>query len=200
MNDSKEICLYFDKNTNYNPVDIAKEICDRYKELGNPLILPSQGGNAPIIVFQENPEIFLRCNYFTLNFVVNHTYFNKLESIIFDLVDIFEEYKVKFVRIGYVNNLYYDKDKIEKARLLYLNDKISSDMEEYQVYLYKQLETKYGMINAWERVISEGNKKHELLMQYDFNSKQEDSIDFNMKYIKEFIKVSNEYIESRSNI
>ena len=73
-------------------------------------------------------------------------------------------------------------------------------MEEYQVYLYKQLETKYGMINAWERVISEGNKKHELLMQYDFNSKQEDSIDFNMKYIKEFIKVSNEYIESRSNI
>ena len=92
MNDSKEICLYFDKNTNYNPVDIAKEICDRYKELGNPLILPSQGGNAPVIVFQENPEIFLRCNYFTLNFVVNHTYFNKLESIIFDLVDIFEEY------------------------------------------------------------------------------------------------------------
>ena len=72
-------------------------------------------------------------------------------------------------------------------------------MEEYQVYLFKELETKYGNINSWERVFSEGNIKHDLLLQYDFNSKQEDKIDFDMKYIKEFIKVSNDYIESRTN-
>jgi hypothetical protein len=73
-------------------------------------------------------------------------------------------------------------------------------MEEFQLFLYKELSTKYGNINAWERVITEGNRKHELLMQYDFNSRQDEKQEFDMKYIKEFIKVSNDYIESRTNI
>ena len=200
MNDSKEICLYFDKDIKYNPIDIAKEIQDRYKEIGNPVVLPtSNNKDFPVIIFQDNPEFFLRSGFNTLNFVVNHTYFKKLETIIFDLIDIFEDKDVKFVRIGYVCNQYLNKDAVDKYRKEYLNDKKTADMEEYQIYLFKELNTKYGNINSWERVISEGNKRHDLLLQYDFNSKQEDKIDFDMKYIKEFIKVSNEYIESRTN-
>lgn len=199
MNDSKEICLYFDKDTNYNPIDIAKEIQDRYPEIGNPLLLPnSNNKDVPIIMYQENPEFFLRCNLNILNFVVDHTYFKKLETIIFDLVDIFEEQGVKFVRIGYVSNIFLDKKNVEKYRKEYLKEKRTDDMEEYQLFFFKELETKNGNINSWERVISEGNNKHDLLLQYDFNSKQEDIIEFDMKYIKEFIKVANEYIESRS--
>ncbi len=200
MNDSKEICLYFDKNVNYNPIDIAKEIQDRYKELGSPVILPvSNNKEVPTIIFQENPEFFLRCNFNTLNFVVNHTYFKKLETIIFDLIDIFEEYNVKFIRIGYVCNIYMTHDKVDMYKNIYLKEDKTKDMEEFQLYLFKELSTKNGNINSWERIISEGNKKHDILLQYDFNSKQEDKIDFDMKYIKEFIKVSNDYIESRAN-
>ena len=198
MNDSKEICLYFDKNTSYNQVDVAKEIQDRYKELGEAIILPNPNQNNPVLIYQNNPEFYLRCNYEILNFVVNHTYFNKLDTIIFDLVDIFEEFGVKVVRIGYVSNIYMNKKDIEKYKKTYLKEDKVKDMKEYQLYLYKELETKYGNLNAWERVISEGNKKHDLLLQYDFNSMQEDKLDVDMKYIKEFLKVSNEYIESRS--
>jgi hypothetical protein len=201
MNDSKEICLYFDDNVNYNPMTIAQELCNRYKELGNPILLPvSKDGRAPVIIFQENTEFFLRCNMETLNFVVNHNYFDKLEGIIFDIVDTFEEENVKFVRIGYVNNLFFNKEKIDVVRDIYLKEDKTSDMEEFQLFLYKELSTKYGNINAWERVITEGNRKHELLIQYDFNSRQDEKQEFDMKYIKEFIKVSNEYIESRTNI
>lgn len=201
MNDSKEICLYFGDKLNYNPMNIAQELTSRYKELGNPILLPvTNDKRTPVIIFQENPDFYLRCNHDTLNFVVNHNYFDKLEGIIFDIIDTFEEEDIEFVRIGYVNNLYFDKNKIEKVRNIYLKEEYTSDMEEFQIFLYKELNTKYGNINAWERVISEGNRKHELLMQYDFNSKQEEVIDFNMKYIKEFIKESNEYIESRINI
>lgn len=201
MNDSKEICLYFEDKVNYNPVDIAKELSSRYSELGNAIILPvTNDRRAPIIVFQENPEFFLRCNLDTFNLVVSHAYFDKIEGIIFDIIDTFEEFDIKFVRIGYVNNIYFNPDKIDIIRNRYLKDEYTSDMEEFQLFFYKELETKYGNINAWERAISEGNRKHELLMQYDFNSKQEEIPEFDMKYIKEFIKVSNEYLESRTNI
>lgn len=201
MNDSKEICLYFEDYVNYNPMDIAKELCSRYSELGNPVILPvTNDRRAPVIIFQENNDFFLRCNHETLNLVVSHVYFNKIESIIFDIVDTFEEYNVKFVRIGYVNNLYFNEDKIEVVRNRYIKEEYTSDMEEFQLFMYKELNTKCGNINAWERLISEGNRKHELLIQFDFNSKQEEKLEFDMKYIKEFIKVSNDYIESRTNI
>jgi len=199
MNDSKEICLYFEKNSTYNPIDIAKEIQNRYKEIGEPIVLPvSNNKDLPLIVFQNNSDFYLRCNYHTLNFVVNHTYFKKIETIIFDLIDLFEESNVKFIRIGYICNIYLSSNLVDKYKKLYLKEDKVSDMEEYQIYLFKELKTKYNNINSWERIFSEGNNKHDLLLQYDFNSRHEDKIDFDMKYIKEFIKVSNEYIESRS--
>lgn len=39
----------------------------------------------------------------------------------------------------------------------------------------------------------------DLLCQYDFNSRIDEEIDLDMKYIKEFIKVADEYIEDRTN-
>ena len=199
MNDSKEICLYFEKGTTYNQLEIATEIQERFPDIGNPLIVPKTNKDVPVLMYQDNPQFFLRCDFNILNFVVDHSYFKKLETMIFDLVDVFEEHGVEFVRIGYVANIYLDKKNVDKYRKNYLKEDKTKDMEEYQIYLFKELETKYGNINSWERIFSEGNAKHDLLLQYDFNSKHEDKIDFDMKYIKEFVKVSNDYIESRTN-
>ena len=45
--------------------------------------------------------------------------------------------------------------------------------------------------------IKDSNNFSDLLMQYDFNSIVGDKINIDMKYIKEFIKVSSEFIDSR---
>ena len=60
-----------------------------------------------------------------------------------------------------------------------------------------KLSSKYGDINIWERIIKDSNNFSDLLMQYDFNSIVGDKINLDMKYIKEFIKVSSEFIDSR---
>ena len=202
MNDTKEVVLYFEEDTKFNTVDVAKELLSRYNELGNPMLLPenSKNKNVPLILFNTNPSFQIQITSTSLSFLIDHTYFDKISSIIFDMVDTFEDVKCKFVRMGIVTTTYLAPKTVEAVKKKYLVADNLPDISNFNLSWYREIENKYGKLNCWERIINDTQDFKDLLIQFDINSKKEEKIDFNMKYIKEFIKISESIVEDRTNL
>lgn len=201
MKDTKEVVLFFNNNANYDAVDIAKELKNRYPELGNPIIMPGQNDpTKPVIIFKENPDFTLRATLTSIGFVVNHTYFNNLASICFDLVDIFGEINIDLVRIGYISSVFLAPAKIDIAKHKFLKLEEFDDVMDINLAWYRELETDFGRLNSWERVVTDHLDFQDLLLQYDFNTPIDKKIDIDMKYLKKFFSFSDEYIEKRTDL
>lgn len=199
MKDTKEIVLFFEEGKSFEVLDVAKELINRFKVIGNPLILPENKNNkVPLIVFNESNDMQIQVSKSAVTILISQKYFGKLASIIFDIVDIFDAYKIRFIRIGCISSIFLNPDKIEVAIDRFLKRESFDDkLENFNISWYHKLSSKYGDINIWERIIKDSNNFSDLLMQYDFNSIVGDKINLDMKYIKEFIKVSSEFIDSR---
>lgn len=200
MKDTKEVVLFFKHNTVYKPLDVAKELSNRYEELGNPLILPETANKKnPLIVFNENKDFQIQANLLTFTIVVNHNCFERLASIIFDVVDTLNEFGCSFVRIGYISSVFLPPRCVDIAKERFLRMDYIEDVTDFNLSWYKKIDTKYGAINSWERFITDSANFDDLLCQYDFNSPAKEEVDFNMKYIKEFLKVADSYIADRTD-
>lgn len=200
MKDTKEIVLFFKDKQDFSPLDVSKELMGRYPELGEPIILPDNGvTKAPLVLFNTNSDFQMQISRISLNFVVNHTYFKKMAAIIFDIVDAFESFDAHFFRLGYISSIFFSPNYIEKAKKRFLNMDNLEGIQDFHISWYKELENSCGVINCWERVITDHLDFPDLLMQYDFNSPIDIDVDFEMKYIKEFLKTTDEYIEGRTD-
>ena len=198
MKDTKELVLILKENTSYTPIDVAKELSNRYEELGEAIILPtSENKKTPRIIFNNNPDFQIQGNMQTFTIVVRHNYFDVLPSIIFDVVDTLEEFNCNFVRIGYVSSVFLSPKYVKKSQDRFLNMEHIEEIKDMNLSWYRKLPMKYGEINCWERFITDSHNFNDLLCQYDFNSLATEEIKLDMKYIKEFIKYADEYIEKR---
>ncbi len=113
MDDLREVVLYFKEGCSLVPIDIAKSICDRFKDIGSPLVLtPEENTNQPLVVFKENPEMMITVGRMTVNMVIHEKHFEKMDTIIFDLVDLFNELNINFSSIGLIYSIFLsEKDK-----------------------------------------------------------------------------------------
>lgn len=200
MKDTKEIVLFFKEEARYSSLDVAKEIMNRYELLGEPVIIPDNGdAKLPTIIFNKSADMQVQVSRISVNVVVNYTYFNELSSIVFDMVDLFEAFNLNFYRIGYISSVFLSPKYVSKVKERFFNIDNLEGMEDFNFSWYHAIEDKNGKINCWERIITDRVNFSDLLMQYDFNSPATEEVDFDMKYIKEFIKSTNEYIDERVN-
>lgn len=197
MKNTKEIILFYEKLPDFNLTDIAKEILDRYEYLGEPTIIPRNENNTFLVVFNKNPELQIEINDKNVFIVMKHSYFNDLNSIVFDVVDTFEMFDTKFSRIGYISSNFESPLKIEKAKEKYLNVEEFKDVLELNLSWYRKINFRSSYINCWERVITDTVNFKDLLLQYDINTLVGEKVDIDMKFIKDFFKTSDYYIEKR---
>lgn len=199
MDDIREVVLYFKKGCKLVPFDIAKAISDRFKDIGSPGIFNPEN-SQPLVVFKENPEMMITVTLMTVNLVVSEKYFKKLDTVIFDLIDLFSDLEIEFTKIGLIYSMFLsEKNKdIFKNKLL-KTDNIPEDIEDYNVSFYRKLDFKDTKLNCWERLITNSDQFNELLIQFDFNTLSDEEVNIDMKFIKELLKVSNNYIEERTN-
>lgn len=197
MKNTKEIILFYEKVPDFNLTDIAKEILDRYEYLGEPTIIPKNENNTFLVVFNKNPELQIEINDKNVFIVMKHSYFNDLNSIVFDVVDTFEMFDTKFSRIGYISSNFESPLKIEKAKEKYLNVEEFKDVLELNLSWYRKINFRSSYINCWERVITDTVNFKDLLLQYDINTLVGEKVDIDMKFIKDFFKTSDDYIEKR---
>lgn len=197
MKNTKEIILFYEKVPDFNLTDIAKEILDRYEYLGEPTIIPRNENNTFLVVFNKNSEFQIEINDKNVLIVMKHSYFNDLNSIVFDVVDTFEMFNTKFSRIGYISSNFESPLKIEKAKEKYLNVEEFKDVLELNLSWYRKINFRSSYINCWERVITDTVNFKDLLLQYDINTLVGEKVDIDMKFIKDFFKTSDDYIEKR---
>lgn len=198
MKDTKEIVLFFKEDTSFSLVDAAHEILSRYPELGEPILFPDDGKTrAPLILFSRNPEFQIQISRVSVGLVVSHNYFNKLESLIFDMVDAFEGLDAPFYRIGYISSIFLSPEYVKKAKNKFFKIEELEGVSDFNLSWYRKLKNKFSDVNCWERFITDSKSFNDLLIQYDFNTNVNETIKFEMKYIKEFVRTANEFIESR---
>lgn len=197
MKNTKEIILFYEKVPDFNLTDIAKEILDRYEYLGEPTIIPRNENNTFLVVFNKNSELQIEINDKNVFIVMKHSYFNSLNSIVFDVVDTFEMFNTKFSRIGYISSNFESPLKIEKAKEKYLKVEEFKDVLELNLSWYRKIDFRSSYINCWERVITDTVNFKDLLLQYDINTLVGEKVDIDMKFIKDFFKTSDDYIEKR---
>ena len=197
MKNTKEIILFYEKVPDFNLTDIAKEILDRYEYLGEPTIIPRNENNTFLVVFNKNSELQIEINDKNVFIVMKHSYFNSLNSIVFDVVDTFEMFNTKFSRMGYISSNFESPLKIEKAKEKYLNVEEFKDVLELNLSWYRKIDFRSSYINCWERVITDTVNFKDLLLQYDINTLVGEKVDIDMKFIKDFFKTADDYVEKR---
>lgn len=197
MKNTKEIILFYEKVPDFNLTDIAKEILDRYEYLGESTIIPRNENNTFLVVFNKNSELQIEINDKNVFIVMKHSYFNSLNSIVFDVVDTFEMFNTKFSRIGYISSNFESPLKIEKAKEKYLNVEEFKDVLELNLSWYRKIDFRSSYINCWERVITDTVNFKDLLLQYDINTLVGEKVDIDMKFIKDFFKTADDYVEKR---
>lgn len=197
MKNTKEIILFYEKVPDFNLTDIAKEILDRYEYLGEPTIIPRNENNTFLVVFNKNSELQIEINDKNVFIVMKHSYFNSLNSIVFDVVDTFEMFDTKFSRIGYISSNFESPLKIEKAKEKYLKVEEFKDVLELNLSWYRKIDFRSSYINCWERVITDTVNFKDLLLQYDINTLVGEKVDIDMKFIKDFFKTADDYVEKR---
>lgn len=197
MKNTKEIILFYEKVPDFNLTDIAKEILDRYEYLGEPTIIPRNENNTFLVVFNKNSELQIEINDKNVFIVMKHSYFNSLNSIVFDVVDTFEMLDTKFSRIGYISSNFESPLKIEKAKEKYLKVEEFKDVLELNLSWYRKIDFRSSYINCWERVITDTVNFKDLLLQYDINTLVGEKVDIDMKFIKDFFKTADDYVEKR---
>lgn len=196
--DTKEIVMFFKKDYTYDRKSLADEITKRYPELGEPSFIEKNGNfGLPIFCFMDNPEMFLAVAKNSVSISFHDKYFDKLATIIFDIVDAFNDSGIEFVRLGYISNNYLPSNKVDIVKNRFLVKDQVENMIDFNIGWYRQLDTKFGKINCWEKYMTEKKDGDSLLLLYDFNTIVDYEFDFELKSIKEFLNVANAYIESR---
>ena len=124
-------------------------------------------------------------------------YFKSLSTVVFDIVDAFESVGCSFNRIGYVTSIFLSEKYIDIYKKHYLNVDNLNDVLELNLSWYLKLQTSKVSLNCWEKIITNKLEFPDLLVQYDINTPVDKEITTDMKFIKEFFKVSEDFIESR---
>lgn len=198
MKNTKEVILFYERDVTLNLNEVATEILNRYEFLGDPIIIPSNEQEKKfLLVFNKYPDLQIEVNNKNIIIVMHHNYFEQLHSIVFDIIDALEGFDVKFSRIGYISSNFESPLKIEKAKKKYLKVEEFADVLELNLNWYKKLPFRDDYINCWERVITDTVNFKDLLLQYDINTPIGKSLVLDMKFIKDFFKTADEYIEMK---
>lgn len=198
MKNTKEIILFYDKEERFNLNEIATEILNRYEFLGDPVMIPpKENDNKFLLIFNKYPDLQMEINNKNVVIVMRHNYFEQLNSIVFDIVDIFEDFDIIFSRIGYISSNFESPLKIEKAKQKYLKVEEFNDVLELNLNWYLKLPFQDSYINCWERVITDTVNFKDLLLQYDINTIVGEKVNIDMKFIKEFFKTADDYINKK---
>ncbi len=196
--DTKEIVIFFKKDSKCDFGAVAKEIRSRYPNLGEPKFMGEKAQiGLPILYFGEDHDMVISVDNFTISIVTHDKYFSSLATIVFDIVDAFEENGSEFTRMGYVSNIFLESKDIDIVKERFLNTKELDGVIDINIGWYRVLDAKFGKINCWEKFITEKSEVDNLICQYDFNTPADQKFVFEMKGIKEFLRVSDDYIESR---
>jgi hypothetical protein len=200
MKDNNQIVLFFEDGTIYNPAKIASEISEKYKEIGQPIILPIDGNapkeaNVPILIFNQNTNFQIISNFNNVAITLFESDIKKQSAIIETIVKIFNTY-AKFIRVGYVVTRILDKENVKIIKEKYFKDDESINSLSFNFAWFNKIQIKSNDVNCWKRYITDYKAFDGVVSVIDINTSEDKETNISLDYLKDFLTESGRYIEN----
>lgn len=182
----KQILLEFENDTIFKTSSIVSMLLDLYPELGNEVVLPidmvsEKEANVPVFYFEQNDNFKIYCNFYNFTLIVAEDYINKIEKIIAEVIDIFNNFNIKFVGMAYTIEQEENKKKIEILKNKFINPYDTRDSDELFLNFVRYFKNSGFEIRCLEGYSTLDNR---FLTHFEFNTKVTEStvIDYDSFY------------------
>ncbi|MDD2410020.1 MAG: hypothetical protein PHD03_04825 [Bacilli bacterium] len=200
MKDNNQIVLFFENGTLYNPAKVASEISEKYKKIGQPIILPIDGNapkeaNIPILIFDQNINFWVISNFNNIAITLFEGDISNQSKIIENIFKIFSSY-AKIIRVGYIVTRVLDKKNINTIKDKYFKDVETINSLSFNLAWYNKIQIEKEEVNCWKRYFTDTKAFEGVVSLIDINTPEEKQIDINLQYLTKFMKESEEYIKN----
>lgn len=198
MKDNIQIVLYFSKESFYNPVKVGAAVNNKFKEVGEPIILPNniapQEVSLPILIFNQNLNFQITSNFETISIILAEEYISKYKEILEEVYDLYKNDN-EFFRIGYVCTNILEPDKIDEVKNKHFKQEEVISSRDFQLSWLNNIKIADRNINCWQRYVSDTEQENinGLISIFDFNTNPKENVELTKEYIIQFIDECNEY-------
>ena len=197
MKNEKQIVLFLEKGTEFSEIKIASEINEKFPELGSPMTIPynSKTPDNPLIIFNQG-IMNVTMNRNDVAFIYNREDDKKCYEMVISIIELLEDYNIKFTRLGYVST--YLHDKKDKEKFLEKNIK-NKDMinDEFNLAWYKNELIDSVRVNVWERHLTDMINKVDYVIIFDINTPMGEEYNITSDFTNDFIKTCDKYITKK---
>lgn len=191
---SNHIILFIKPNVNIDFSQLINKMQECYKEIGNGILIEKSNNNPnqPNFIFNNNKDIQIDGNNHHISINLFNDYVYIKNDIIEMLWDAFDYEDLEFTRVGYITEVHYTGNNLDKIKTSLLNETIANSSDEFQVAYHQTIKFQRKNINCWKRYIKFLTSP--LIINYDINTKEENIKEINYKLLKEFIEFADKFI------
>jgi hypothetical protein len=197
MENEKQIVLFFKGGSEFNELQIAAKINERHPSLNNPITIPydESNPNNPLIVFNKG-LMNITVNRKDASFIFKDKDNKECLEIINDIIEIFEENDIEFIRLGYISTHgHTKKDKEKFLKKLFVNPELISD--EFNLAWYKSELIDSVRVNVWERHLTDMINKADFVSIIDINTPMDKEYNITSDFVIDFINKCDKYIDKK---
>ena len=195
--EEKQIVVFFEKGTKVDGASLAAKLSEKFKELGDPIVLPVNENDLaqPLIIFNRG-ELELSVSVFDVNIIYAKKNHEKFYNLIVDILSFFEELDYYFERLGYITTIFHSKKEKQK----FIENNLKSDKlvdTEFNLSWYTKELIDSVSVNVWQREVTDLMNKIELVSVFDINTPRDESYNITSEFVDNFLKKCDKYIESK---
>lgn len=196
MQNEKQLVLFFEKNTSFDQMELAKKLKEKFSELGEPTILPINEADRsqPLIIFNQK-IINVTINYNDISFVYYEKDKEEYSKLAMRVLEYFIDSSYRFVRMGYVSTYFGDEKVMKKFKKTVLATNAVSD--DFQLAWYNKITIDSVLVNVWERHLTDYPNKVDFVSIFDINTPFEEEYNINSDFIEVFLIKCDKYIENK---
>ena len=195
MDNEKQIVLFLKENTVFNELQIAAKINERHSILGSPITIPydSKNENNPLIIFNKGIMNFTM-NRSDASFLFKEEDSETCMKIINDIMELFDDNNIEFIRLGYITTHVHTKKEKEKfvKKMFVQPDLLNGD---FNLAWYKNELIDSVRVNVWERHITDSISNVDYVTIIDINTPRDKEYNITSDFVTDFLKKCDKYID-----
>ena len=197
MDNEKQIVLFLKSGTTFNELQIAAKINERHPSLDSPITIPydENNPNNPLFIFNKG-IMSVTMNRKDCSFIFKDEDEKECLEIINDVMELFDDSNIEFVRLGYVSTHQHTKKEKDKfLKKLLVDPELLSD--EFNLSWYKNELIDSVRVNVWERHLTDTMNNVDFVSVIDINTPIDKEYNITNDFVIDFINKCDKYIEKK---
>lgn len=195
MKNEKQLVLFLKNGSSFNQTQLAAKINEKFPLLSSPIIVPfdEKDVNRPLIIFNQG-LMGLSINYNEISFVYYED--DRCNEMIFDIMDLFSDYGLDFVRMGYINTFFKTKkDRENFKKKNFVDPSLCGSDFEFAWHNLVLIDS--VSVNVWERYFTDLINKVDMGCIFDINTPIDEEYNIDSDFISSFLKKCDVFIKEK---